>query len=191
MIERGLTAFFLAAVFFAAAPASAAECVGVAFPDQIEVDGKTLALNGLGLREATMLKVDVYVAGLYLEKTSTDAGAILGAEQTLRFAMESVREVDREDIVEALGGGYANVMDDLGPLRKRIATLNGWMPSTKVGDKMAFTYRPGHGLDVTVGGAVKGTIKGADFARATIAIWLGDEPPNPEIKIGLLGGDCG
>ena len=56
---------------------------------------------------------------------------------------------------------------------------------------MAFTYRPGKGLEVQVGDTVQGTIPGADFARATLAIWLGDEPPNPEIKTGLLGGACG
>ena len=40
-------------------------------------------------------------------------------------------------------------------------------------------------------GTVKGTIKGDDFAKAFLFIWLGPEPPNPEIKSGLLGGACG
>ena len=42
-----------------------------------------------------------------------------------------------------------------------------------------------------VNGAVKGTIKGDDFAKAFLAIWLGGDPPNPEIKAGMLGGACG
>jgi len=41
-----------------------------------------------------------------------------------------------------------------------------------------------------VNGAAKGTIKGDDFGKALLSIWLGD-PPNPEIKAGLLGGPCG
>jgi hypothetical protein len=44
---------------------------------------------------------------------------------------------------------------------------------------------------VSVNGAVKGTITGDDFSRAFISIWLGNEPPNPELKAGLLGGPCG
>ena len=44
---------------------------------------------------------------------------------------------------------------------------------------------------VDVNGAVKGTIKGDDFAKAFLAIWLGGDPPNPEIKAGMLGGACG
>jgi len=46
----------------------AGELAGVTFPDQISVDSRTLLLNGMGLREATILKVDVYVAALYLER---------------------------------------------------------------------------------------------------------------------------
>ena len=33
-------------------------------------------------------------------------------------------------------------------------------------------------------------VPGDDFAKAFLAIWLGTEPPNPEIKTGLLGGAC-
>jgi chalcone isomerase-like protein len=41
-----------------------------------------------------------------------------------------------------------------------------------------------------VNGADKGSIEGQDFSRAFLAIWLGDAPPNPELKAGLLGGAC-
>jgi hypothetical protein len=59
----------------------------------------------------------------------------------------------------------------------------------KVGQKMVFTFNPGSGLQVAEGGVVKGTIKGDDFARAFLSIWLGD-PPNTDLKSGLLGGAC-
>jgi len=44
------------------------ECKGVNFPDQAQVGGGNLALNGLGLRQATAFKVNVYVAALYVAK---------------------------------------------------------------------------------------------------------------------------
>jgi len=34
------------------------------------------------------------------------------------------------------------------------------------------------------------TIKGDDFARAFLSIWLGTHPPNAGLKTGLLGGAC-
>jgi len=56
---------------------------------------------------------------------------------------------------------------------------------------MIFSFKPGTGVQVSVNGVAKGTIKGDDFAKALLSIWLGPEPPNPEIKAGLLGGACG
>jgi hypothetical protein len=44
---------------------------------------------------------------------------------------------------------------------------------------------------VGVKGVTTGTIKGDDFAKAFLSIWLGADPPNPEIKAGMLGGGCG
>ena len=60
------------------------------------------------------------------------------------------------------------------------------MTDVKTGDRLTFIRKPGAGLDVDVNGAAKGTIKGDDFAKAFLAIWLGGDPPNPEIKAGML-----
>lgn len=69
--------------------------------------------------------------------------------------------------------------------------LNGWMADVKTGERLTFTRKPGAGLTVDVNGAAKGTIKGDDFGKAFLSIWLGPDPPNPEIKAGMLGGACG
>ena len=34
------------------------------------------------------------------------------------------------------------------------------------------------------------TVREIALARALLAVWLGDAPPNPELKTGLLGGGC-
>ena len=44
--------------------AQARECKGVAFPDHLQVGGNDLTLNGLGMRKATFLKVNVYVTSV-------------------------------------------------------------------------------------------------------------------------------
>jgi hypothetical protein len=41
-----------------------------------------------------------------------------------------------------------------------------------------------------VNGAGGNAVKGADFATALLAVWIGAEPPNEELKTGLLGGGC-
>lgn len=172
--------------------AQAKECKGVNFPDQAQVEGSGLTLNGLGLRQATAFKVNVYVAALYVAKTSNDPGALLAANTPSQLILQFVRNVGADDLRKGWSEGFEkNSKDQLPALKDRIATLNGWMSDVKTGERLTFTRKPGAGLQVDVNGAVKGTIKGDDFAKAFLAIWLGADPPNPEIKAGLLGGPCG
>jgi len=171
--------------------AGAKECNGIDFPEQMPADGAALTLNGLGLRQATMFKVNVYVAALYVPRKSSDPGTILDnapAELILHF----VRDVGAGDIAKSWNEGFENnAKADLHVLKDRIAMLDGWMTDVKSGQRMIFSFKPGTGVQVSVNGVAKGTIKGDDFAKALLSIWLGPEPPNPEIKAGLLGGACG
>ena len=172
--------------------ADAKQCQGVNFPDQTQVDGATLTLNGLGLRLATMLKVKVYVAALYVAKTSSDPNTLLAANTPSELVLQFLRDVDASDLTKAWTEGFEkSAKSQMPALKDRITTLNGWMADMKTGQRLTFVAKPGTGVEVNVNGAVKGTIKGDDFAKALLAIWLGPDPPNAEIKSGLLGGACG
>jgi len=170
-----------------ATTAFAKEKDGVTMPDDVQVGGVKLLLNGMGTREATMLKLDVYVAGLYLEAKSSDGAAIAHSTQKRRLVLRFVRDVDRSDIVDAWTKGFDNNGKDKGPLQSKIQQLNGWMASMANGQHLTFTYESGKGLEVNVNGQVKGTIAGDDFAEAFFLIWLGKNPPNEGLKSGLLG----
>ena len=174
-----------------AGAASAAELVGVTMPDQVTVDGKQLSLNGLGLREASMLKVDVYVGGLYLEELSSDPQAILDSDQIKRIDMHFVyKKVARKKLVKAWDEGLeANTGDKFDGFRDSLDTLNGWMDDVVKGDTMSFTAIPGKGLEVSVKNETKGVIEDEAFAKAFWSIWLGPEPPNEGLKTGMLGAD--
>jgi len=168
------------------------ECKSVNFPDQAQVEGSTLTLNGLGLRQATALKVNVYVAALYVAKTSNDPNALLGTNTPSELILQFVRSVGADDLRKGWSEGFEkNAKDQLPALKDRIAMLNGWMVDVKTGERLTFVRKPGAGLQVDVNGTVKGTIKGDDFAKAFLSIWLGSDPPNPELKSGILGGACG
>ena len=168
------------------------ECRGVKFPEQAQVDGSTLTLNGVGVRQATMLKVIVYVAALYVAKSSSDPNAILGSDSPYELVIQFMRDVGASDVSNGWDQGFAkNAKGQLPALKERIATLNGWMADLKTGQRLLFIFRPGAGVQVDVNGTVKGTIKGDDFGKAFLSIVLGADPPNPELKAGLLGGACG
>ena len=168
------------------------ECLNVSFPDQASVDGNTLPLNALGLRQATALKVNVYVAALYVARASTDAGAILGASTPKQLILHFVRGVGRSDLTKAWDEGFeANAKGQLPALKERIEKLKSLMADMKSGERLTFTHKPGGGLLVDVAGAPKGNVEGDDFAKALFSIWLGAHPPNASLKAGLLGGSCG
>ena len=88
--------------------AHAAELDEVSFPDQATVGGKAVVLNGMGLRTATMLKVKVYVIGLYLENRSNDPQAIIASSGNKRIVMQFIRDVS----ADKLRGGWTAAFQD-------------------------------------------------------------------------------
>jgi Chalcone isomerase-like len=175
----------------ALAAAQAKTCKGVDFPEHLQVAGSDLMLNGLGMRKATFLRVNVYVGALYVTRPSHDPQPLIDPGTPAELILHFVRGVGVGDLRDAWKEGFEKVAkDQLPALSARITTLDGWMSDVKTGQRLTFTRLPGSGIQVDVNGVVKGTIPGDDFARALLTIWLGANPPNPELKSGLLGGDC-
>jgi chalcone isomerase-like protein len=183
---RQATLLVLAVVL--ALPAAAAELEGVQLPDQVTVSGRTLVLNGLGLREATVLMVNVYVAGLYVEARSSDPAAILEPAQPKRLVMKFVRSVGKEKLAEAFTEGFdKNAGDGRAAIAPGLAALNAAMADVKKEDVIVLTYLPDTGVTVSVKGKDSAVIPGADFQRVLFSIWLGANPPNVSLREGLLG----
>ena len=174
-----------------AGTAAAKECDGVSFPEQIQVRGQTLMLNGLGLRKATIFGIKVYVGALYLPHPTTDAAAILSSQQPAEVELRFVFHVTAGQLRDAWQEGFEkSAAGQLPRLQSRIAQLNGWMESVGSGQRMTFLRIPGTGIQYALDGTVRGTISGDDFAQAFLAIWLGPSPPSAELRAGLLGGEC-
>jgi len=177
---------------FWGAPALGAECLKASFSDSVKAGGADLLLNGLGIRKATFLAVKVYVAGLYLPQKSGDAGKIIGANQPWQLVLRFVHDVDASDMRDAFEEGFKkNAGDKLAALHPRIEALNARLVDDfKVGQYLSFTNDAAKGVTVDVNGAGGAAIVGADFASAQLSIWIGHEPPNGDLKSGLLGGQC-
>jgi hypothetical protein len=185
---RTMFAFLACAALLTTGAAVAGELAGVTLDDGVTVEGKTLTLNGMGLRRAYGI-AKVYVAGLYLEKKTANPREILESDATRRIELRFVRNVGRDDIAKAWTEGFEkNAGSGLAALRERLDTLNRAMPDVRVGDVLSFTALPGKGVVVEVKGRAEATIPGADFTKALFSIWLGPDPPNAALKSGLLGG---
>src|SRR5437868_3109335 len=68
---------------------SGREVAGVVMPETVPAAGKTLRLNGMGLRTKLIFKV--YVAGLYLENPTRDAAMAISSEQVKRVDLRLLR----------------------------------------------------------------------------------------------------
>lgn len=169
-----------------APPALAARAGGAQFPDHVEVARKTLSLNGVAVRTATIFNVKVYAAGLYLERRSSDAGQILQSSAPKRLALKFLRDVDRDQIENAWIDGLRKNAKDARPFEPRMRLLIAHIPDLKKGDQLAFDFVRG-GVQVTCARGARTTIAGDDFARALLALMLGLKPADEDLKDGLLG----
>ena len=171
----------------AAAITLAGEVAGVKMPDSVTVEGKTLKLNGAGLRKKMVFKV--YVAGLYLEAPSKDPSAILTSDQIKSMRLWILRSLKGSQITEAIVEGFEkNSKAQMGALKARLEKFNAMFPDVQEGDQIEMTYVPGKGTVVTAKGTEKGVVEGKDFADALFSVWLGPNPVQEDLKKALLGG---
>lgn len=172
-------------------PAQERTCRDIGFPVHVQVEGSELTLNGLGVRKATFLKINVYVAALYVAHPGRDPRALIESDTPQQIVLQFVRNVGADDLRKAFVEDFDhNPAGQSASMKERLARLNGWMSDMKTGQRLVFT-RSRSGIQVNVNGAAKGTVEGDDFSRVFVSIWLGPTPPNAELKSGLLGGECG
>lgn len=179
-----LAALVVLTLYAAAVPA--AEVAGVKLPDTQTADGKTLKLNGAGVRKKAIFKV--YVAGLYVETPSKDAAALLASSDAKRMHLWMLRDVKGASVSGAIADGFElNSKAALPQLQPRLDKLATMIPDLKEGDQLSLTWVPDKGTVVNVRGTDVGTIEGRDFADALFAVWLGPNPIQDDLKKALLG----
>ncbi|HZR82349.1 MAG TPA: chalcone isomerase family protein [Candidatus Binatia bacterium] len=186
MTTRAVIGAVLAAVVIGLLPvasARSATLAGVEMPDTVVVDGTTLVLNGMGLRQAFLVKA--YVGALYLEKRTSDPRVVLDSRAPKQVVLAFLRDIDRG----RLSSGWADALRKSGgkAMEPSIAQFTSLIEDVNKGDTMSFTWRPGVGVEVATRGQVRGSVAGDDFARALFGLWFGPKPGDPDLKKGMLG----
>ena len=169
-----------------AVPALAGTLAGVTMPESITAGGRTLALNGMGVRSKLFVKV--YVGGLYLEKKMGDATEVIQSDTAKRLVLQFVRDVDRGQINEAFDQSLRdNAPGQASALKTEVARFLEVLEPMKVGEQFAMTYLPGTGTTISVKGSDKLTVPGPAFGQLVFSMFLGPKPPSGSLKKGLLG----
>ncbi len=163
----------------------AANFEGVEFPESVSVKNKTLVLNGLGPRFATMAKIRVYVAGLYVPAKSSDAEELIHSQGLKQILMKFQRDVSADQSREAWQKGLEKASKDYPKIQDRIPQLMAAMSDMKKGEEMIYSFTDDQ-AEILVRGESRAVIKGRDFIEALFTVWL-KYPPNKEFAKGLLG----
>jgi hypothetical protein len=170
--------------------APARDMGGVTVPDHITVEGEaqTLALNGAGYRKKFFVKV--YIGALYLPQPENRAEAILDANTPRAVQLHFVHDVSAGKLVDAWNDAFTanHPTTQLQALRSRLDQFNGFMRDVKSGDVLRLELSPRGATRVWFNGEQRGTLEGADFQRALLAVWLGPKPVDSDLKQALLAG---
>jgi hypothetical protein len=161
------------------------------YPDQLTAGDATLVTTGVGLREKTFAKVDVYVIVSYVAE-GTDLGDDPGrglrtADVPKRIQMDLRRGFSRKKLIDAFESVIKKNYDDRSAFAADMETFFAYFDrDAEDRDQIIFDYVPGQGLTTTLNGEVKGTIDNLAFVEALWTVWFGEKPASGGLKKDLL-----
>jgi Chalcone isomerase-like len=165
------------------------EVLGVTFPEEKVIEGKTLKLNGVAVRKALGI-VKVFVGALYLESPTSDAKVAIESEQIKHFHLhyltnKATAKKLQDGFVKAIT--KANPSDLVAAHQEQIEQYTSWLDADMApGETSKSTYVPGKGLSLEYKGQLKGTIEDKEFAQMYYRYNLG-EKAKKSLREGYLG----
>lgn len=167
--------------------ASAVEVAGVNLDQAVSVNGKTLTLNGHGIRKKFFFKV--YVGALYTSKrVSSPEELLLNADDKLVRMHFLHGKVEKEKITEAFAEGFANNSPDVAATADAKAFLSLFTADFLKGDVVDLVIGADGTVSAKHNGKVLGTLRSAKLPNAILLIYVGRKPADGDLKRGFLGG---
>lgn len=190
LFQIGLAALVLTAACLATLPPAQALTVAtVDVPEQQNLDGQTLALNGAGLRQRFVFQV--YVAALYRPTPTNDAAAILNSREPQMLQLTLLRDINSKALTDALNDGLKanNSEAELAAMAETIRHFVAFMATGgegASGDLVQIVFQQGK-VSVSFKGKALGETDDPRFATALLKVWLGSVPAQESLKQALLG----
>ena len=165
------------------------------YPDTITLTaGDTsygLKATGVGLREKTFLKVDVYTIVSYADAAADlgddPANALVEQDIAKRIQMNLRRGFSREKLVNSFSEVIDKNYDDTSAFDADRETFLAYFDrDAQENDTLVFDYAPGRGLRTVLNGEVKGTIMNPAMAQALWTVWFGAKPADKGLRSALV-----
>jgi hypothetical protein len=148
----------------------------------------SLSLNGGGLREKYFL--DLYIGGLYVTTKTSDAQAIIDADEPMSIQLNIISDlITSEKMIASTEEGFEKSTDGKQEdLRKDIDLfMAAFKEEIKDGNVFDITYSPANGVEVFKNGTKTTTVGDLAFKKALFGIWLCNDPADKDLKKGMLG----
>lgn len=166
--------------------AFALDVAGVNVAPTVSVHGKTLTLNGSGIRKKLFFKV--YVGSLYTERKVTTPAQLLADPGEKLVRMNFVHsKVEKEKIVEAFAEGLANNSPDVARSAEAKAFLSWFTADFVAGDTVDISLSPDGTVAASQNGKALGTVRSPALVQGVLLIWFGEKPADGDLKKGMLG----
>lgn len=177
-------AFALALV---AGQALGIEVAGIHFPERVSAGGTNLIINGAGVRRATIFRVKVYAAALYVRERTTSTADVLRTDRPKYFVAVMKRDVSRDDSAPAFREGVErSAGNDVAAIRSEIVAFERWIPSMREGQQLTVSFTPDSGVVVRSTAkqdAFHGSIR---FGTALFGMWIGPRATDADLRSALL-----
>lgn len=176
-------------LIFSSTLAYAGELYEIKMPDTETVNGKNLVLNGMCVREVSILNIDirVYVGGLYLEKKSSNGDDVLNSKSLKQMKTIFKHHASASDVKTAWDEAVKIVCKDtcFSKHKDHLKQFEGIFKSVSSGDSLTYVFSPA-GVDVSQNGEKLGSIADEDFGKVVLSVWIGNPPFSEKMKKGLL-----
>ena len=177
-----ITAFTIWALLYDTAEAKRLE--DVEFEKEYMIAETSFRFQGAGLIRHLFFTVNA--VALYVSEGFDTQDALNDIPK--RLELEYFHRIKAKDFVKLTNKWLKanNDAETIARLQPRIDRFNALYEDVQPGDRYSITYIPGIGTELALNGEPKGTIEGADFARALFSIWFGQKPVSKSLKVALL-----
>lgn len=178
---------FVAAITISAS-LHALEIAGVPVAQTLKLEDTALELNGAGIRRKFFM--DLYVGSLYVEAKTSNADTIINSESPVAIQLDIISGmITSERMADTVHEGFEIATNGkMDHLSERLESfIQVFDEKIEKGDQFVMKMVPGKGLSAYKNGKYLTTVKGDDFGRTLLSIWLGDKPADRKLKQGLLG----
>jgi hypothetical protein len=169
--------------------AHALEIQGINLPDTKTVAGKTLQLNGAGVRtvKLAIIPIKAYVASFYAPSPLRTASAVMSSSGPLQLNFTFLAGASAGQVSDAWKAQFAasTTFTYKGFEADRDQFI-AFYPALSKGDTQTVVLNGGQ-TEAWFNGKKLGTIPGTNFQKAFLSLWFGSNPVQDDLKTALLG----